>query len=278
MSVRHLRDREDLYVLTADRTDGDRPKWQSKLVELHGPGYGASVEWSILYRMSFGWGLQIGRNGSDSDLGLDVYAGRLGSIWTRFRGPWLKWARVDPESGDSRWYEARHTGFRFFPHDGCFFSWEVDHGEGWSSSDPWWRRGSITKHSILGRLRVVTVEGDTGTTVVPTPEGSYPATWAETISTTSYVRFPGTLVDRIRGPRTHRYISLNIEHGIPVEGKGENSWDCGMDGVFGTSGSTVAEAVGNCVRAVLRYRQRYGGPHNLPRPMTLREAEEYGRA
>lgn len=277
MSIRHLRGREDLYVLTADRTDGDRPKWQSKLVELIGPGYGARVEWSILYKTSFGWGLQVGRNGSESDLGLDVYAGRLGSIWTRIRAPWLKWARIDKDSGDDRWYEARHTGFRFFPFGGCFVSWEVDHGEGSSTRDPWWRHGTITKTTILGRQHHDTVEGDSGDTVVPMPEGPYPASWVEKISTISYVRFPGTLIDKVRGRRTRRYVDLRIEHGIPVEGKGENSWDCGMDGVFGTGGDTVKEAVGSCVRAVLRDRQRYGGPHHLPRPMTLQEAEDFGR-
>lgn len=275
--IRHLRGRDDLYVLIADRTDGDRPKWQSKLVELIGPEYGASIEWSILYRTSFGWGFQVGRNGSESDLGLDVYAGRLGSIWTRIRAPWLHWARVDKDSGDPRWYEARHTGFRFFPFGGCFVSWEVDHGDSTSRSDPWWRHGTITKTTILGRVSHEVVEGDSGDTVVPMPEGVYPATWTEKISTTTYVRFPGTLVDLIKGRGTARYIDIRIEGGIPVEGKGENDFDCGMDAIFGTGGATVEEAVANCVRGALRDRQRYGGPHNLPRPMTLTEAEAYGR-
>ena len=44
-------------------------------------------------------------------------------------------------------------------------------------------------------------------------------------------------------------------------------------GVFGTSGATVEEAVGNYVKAVLRNRENYGGPHDLDRPMTVSEAE-----
>lgn len=275
MTIRHLFDREDLYILTADRTDGDRPKWQSKLVELIGPNYGARVEWSLLYPRGFGYGIQIGRNGSESDLGLDLYAGPLGSLWTRIRAPWLKWVRVSRDH--PRWYEPRHTGFRFHPFDGAFFTWEIDQADGWSSSTPWWRAGSITKTTILGRVDHQTVEGDHGATSVPMPEGVYPATWTEKISTTWYVRFPGTWIDKVKGRRTSRRIDLSIEDGIPVEGKGENSYDCGMDGVFGTSGSTVEEAVANCVRGVLRGRKNYGGPHHLPRPMTITEAEEYGR-
>jgi hypothetical protein len=67
-------------------------------------------------------------------------------------------------------------------------------------------------------------------------------------------------------------VDLDIPGGIPHEGKGENSWDCGMDGLFGCSGATVAEAIANAVRHTQRDRERYGGPHNLTRPMTVAEA------
>ena len=45
-----------------------------------------------------------------------------------------------------------------------------------------------------------------------------------------------------------------------------------MDGVLGTSGATLEEAVANLVRSVMRDRSRYGGPHDLPGPMTIAEA------
>ena len=45
-------------------------------------------------------------------------------------------------------------------------------------------------------------------------------------------------------------------------GKGENSWDCGDDGIFGMGSREVtpAGAVGDYVKAVLKRRERYGMP------------------
>jgi hypothetical protein len=275
MTVRHLPglDPENWYVIDSNQGDEGQPPWRERKLSLHGPNTNASVAWYVLGKHGFGYGFQLGRNGSESDLGLDLYAGRLASVWLRLGTPWTKWAKVSKEQDPKGWYNARHTGIRLFPREDCFLSgqWEA-YEHHWSSSDPWWRNWSITKTTILGRTRGDTTDGESGETVVPLPEGNYSATWQRTTYVTRYVRFPGTLLDRINGPRRHSTISLNIEGGIPVEGKGESSWDCGMDGVFGINGSTVEDAVANAVKAVLRDRKRYGGPHSLERPTTVSEA------
>lgn len=213
-----------------------------------------------------GVGFQFGRNGSESDVGLDIYAGRLGSFWFRIRSPWTGWLRCDG-------YDARHTGLRFAPHRAAWLSWELDQPDGrWSRTDPWWRRQTINKHTILGRQRTETETLDSGTTSVPMPEGAYPALWTRTRHTSHYVGRLGRLRDRVLGPRQSApSIMLDIPGGIPVQGKGENSWDCGMDGIFGTSGRSIEDAVGNTVSAALRGRERYGGPFDLTRPTEVRE-------
>jgi hypothetical protein len=107
-------------------------------------------------------------------------------------------------------------------------------------------------------------------------QGVYDAMWTRNVWVSEYQGHRlGWVRDKIFKPTVHRSFSLDIVGGIPVEGKGENSWDCGMDGVFGTSGKTVEDAVANCVRSVTRMRNQYGGPHDLPRAMTVKEAGEY---
>ena len=60
-----------------------------------------------------------------------------------------------------------------------------------------------------------------------------------------------------------RYSSnIEIEDPPRVSGKGENSWDCGDDAIygFGSASLSPASAVGEYVKAVLENRERYGPP------------------
>jgi hypothetical protein len=61
--------------------------------------------------------------------------------------------------------------------------------------------------------------------------------------------------------------SVDIPGGIPHPGKGENSWDCGMDGVYGLSceATTVDEAVAAVHACATKNRERYGGPGWTPK-------------
>lgn len=278
MSVRHIRNSEDWYVITADRDKElvDRPRWLHRGVWLHGPNLMAHAEWSILGKHGFGYGFEFGRNGGESDVGLSVYVGRLASLWLRLDSPWTKWARVGrgdheraKEKDPKGWYNARHTGIVVMPSRMRWLHAQWDNREHGHGKREW----TLTSYKILGRTKSEVIEGDAGVANIPLPEGIYVGTWQQKRYVSRYVRWPGTWLDRIRGPKQHALYDLSIDGGIPVEGKGENSYDCGMDGLFGCSGNTVEDAIGNAVRSVLRDRQRYGGPHNLPRPMTVREAE-----
>lgn len=265
MTIHHLFGREDAYVIRSDR-DG------SRRASLHLPRTEASVE--VSRRYSFGVGFVLGRNGGESDLGLDLHAGPVGSAWLRLRAPWTRWARVRPGQPDP--YDVRSTGIRIAPHAGCLLQVTIEDRDGtWSRGQPWWRSMRVTVTTVLGRTRSERTVLASGATTVPMPEGDYPATWNREEMVTRYVRFPGTLLDRFRGPRTSRWMNLDIPGGIPTEGKGENSWDCGMDGVFSISGpdGTPTDTAERLVLSVLRDRARNGGPFNLTEPTSVRDAE-----
>lgn len=276
MTIHHMFGREDVYVITTDhrRNDGEGKRGPHGAARLYvGDCVEASAEWSILGRHSFGMGAVLGRNGAESDVGLDLHALQLGSLYLRLRSPWTRWLRV--HRGCDGWWQARHYGITVAGGSWRWVHVQLGAYEGMGPDKRRWRDLVVNKHTFLGRNRTETVQGIGGETVVPMPEGDYPAVWREVTTTTRYTAPLGRIRDAIRGPRISHYIKLDIPGGIPVEGKGENSWDCGMDGTCGTSGATVHEAVRNAIDATIRHRKRYGGPTNLPHPMTISEAEAH---
>lgn len=58
---------------------------------------------------------------------------------------------------------------------------------------------------------------------------------------------------------------LDVPRPPQFAGKGENSWDCGDDAIYGmgTRETTPAGAIGEYVKSVLRNRERYGMPSEL---------------
>ncbi len=90
--------------------------------------------------------------------------------------------------------------------------------------------------------------------LVPMPEGSYPAT----------VQFQECTWKRPRWPFISSkgiYADIKMKIGIPHQGKGENSWDCGEDAVMGLSrkASTLEQAIAATVECALRDRRRNDG-------------------
>jgi hypothetical protein len=88
---------------------------------------------------------------------------------------------------------------------------------------------------------------------IPMPEGTYDASAKLTRGTWKRPRWPFPLVVM--------RVSIDIPDGIPIPGKGENSWDCGPDATYGTTGpaSSIEEAVGDLVARTLETRKRRGG-------------------
>lgn len=277
---------DNWHTFTAHYGRGRWGRWLYTGRFLHGrgtrEGIDGHVEWCLLNagsRWNKTLGLQFGRNGSESDIGLDAHIPWLGSIYARLRSPWTRRFRIDKDSGDPNWYVARHYSLKF-NYAGRWISggWGELDGQ-WSKGQPWWQEWTLSPHHLWGRSTFEKIVEETGETVVPMPEGIYPATWERAHYDRRHVRWPGTWLDRLKDDTADRRpsVSLDVAGGIPSWGKGENSWDCGMDGTFGISGNfpTVEDAVAGMVRAVLRDRRKNGGPHDLPSPMNVGEAEAW---
>jgi hypothetical protein len=265
-------DHEKWYFYALNRGDKDTdPIWRYGAAYLHGPNTDAHAEWSLFGKHRFGFGFEFGRNGSESDIGLDIHAGLIGNLYLRLRAPWTSFARVkdtDPER-----YTPRHTGINLFPGYGAWIRFKIEDLEGqWTKGQPWWRSWNFGLSDVMGPTDVERTPVSEDLVWIPLPEGSYLATSREETLAWRHRRAFGTWRDRILGAQTRTDVVLTIEGGIPIEGKGEDAWNCGMDGLFMCAAATVEEAIANAIAHVRNDRKRYGGPHDLTEPTTVAEA------
>lgn len=217
---------------------------------------------------------------------------RHGRCWLRFReygrGPEfrLEWQAL---SGDFRlgvsfrdeesislsfacglvslWFGIDHLRWRWLPSERvCEIYWFEKalwvHPWGrrheWRKSDPWWVRG-FTIHFddlLLGHAKYSDETLSTKDIVIPMPEGSYPATVRMFESTWKRPRWFARRIIR---------ADVEVPAGIPHDGKGENSWDCGEDATYGMTcqADSVEDAIGRVVASVLRSRRKYGAASDL---------------
>lgn len=141
-------------------------------------------------------------------------------------------------------------------HDGALWwnLWKNTHEH--RAKDPKWRRGTFFPLDFLfGRQKYVNVVLSRHTREIAFPEGTYPVVVALEHCTWRRPRWP--LV------RQQRTATVNVlpESGIPIPGKGENSWDIDDDAVFSLScpAQTVEEALAHLQQHVERTRERHGG-------------------
>ena len=127
----------------------------------------------------------------------------------------------------------------------------------WRAVDPWWIRGISLNlpDLVLGPHRHVLMTDREGIPVqIPMPEGVYHGT----------AKFERRTWKRPRWrAKTRLFTSVDVPNGgIPHAGKGENSWDCGDDGLCGWSveGHALERAIAHGVETVLVARRRYGMP------------------
>jgi hypothetical protein len=225
---------------------------------------GVNFEWRLFPKrgstFGVGWQIKWGTNGSETTPDLSIHLGRLGDLWVMPSG-------VIPY----RWLERHHPDGRVDYDTRVFsvnvgaevFRWEWwNRADQWSRSDPWWMRGSVNyKDRLFGRHAHRTEVTGSGVTVIPMPEGPYPATWEQETSTWTRTSRLGRARDRVFGPLVKTSVRLTPGKPVPVPGKGESDWDCGDDHIHSVGGATVEDAVANMVRSALRTRKNYDGLH-----------------
>jgi hypothetical protein len=125
----------------------------------------------------------------------------------------------------------------------------------WCASDPWWVKGiSFELRNLLGKQRYAIETLREGIPVViPMPEGFYTGTAKVQRQTWKRPLW-------FQQTRISTYI--DVPKGIPFAGKGENSWDCDDDGLFGcgVEGESVERAITHFREQVERSRKKNGEP------------------
>ena len=133
----------------------------------------------------------------------------------------------------------------------------------WVAADPWWVRGvSFDFKGLLGRQTYVSETVRDGIPIqIPMVEGAY----------TAVAKFERATWKRpLWFGHSRLYTSVDVPKGIPFQGKSENSWDCGDDGLYGYSvqGHDIEKAIAHGVESVLKSRRKYGKPSDA----AIREA------
>lgn len=107
---------------------------------------------------------------------------------------------------------------------------------------------------LLGKSRYSEkVIKETHNVEITLPEGKYPATCEMKDCYWKRPRWPFT--------KTIRRAFIEIENGIPIPGKGENSWDCEDDAIFGHTGpaESFRDAEKQLVFSILETRFKHAG-------------------
>ena len=220
-----------------------------------------SVEWSI---PTTHWLFEVGVNGGDANRDLTACVG-CGAFYLHialraWHFPFGYW--TDYKGEKMFIHQERTFRLSWFSGTLYFQPWHEPMGAtgggcGWLQNG--WRVAPMDV--LFGRPVYSETLLESGETLIPMPEGCYVATYKLFISTWRRVRWPF--------PAHLKRISIDVPKGIPHEGKGENSYDCGEDATYGTtcSAAHLEDGIGQLVGSVLRDRKRYGGKH-LHRTLT----------
>lgn len=130
----------------------------------------------------------------------------------------------------------------------------------WNSKTPRWRDGCFhIDNFLLGKARYSERPLEYRFVEVPMPERAYIGCARLEEATWSRARWFARRLIRCE-------IKMLDGEQVPVPGKGENSWDCGEDAIFGSTvpARNIAEAVGELTGSALRTRARHGGQQWRP--------------
>lgn len=203
------------------------------------------VEWYFLDNLSTALTFERDKFGDPAGYSFHIAIWKLFALFFSLEG--IRWPYTD--LNDSR----RVVGFRIFDGSIWWDLWSDNLGYGPQRTAVW-----HVRDWVLGRAkysRQVISEGDTS---ISMPEGNYPVHYQECLDTWKRPRWKA---------RTIRRFDMDMgEDGIPIPGKGENSWD--MDDTAILSGTYVADnllsALHKLRASANRDRERYGGKNWTP--------------
>ena len=242
----------------ANCDDLDRDAPRERRLPLHGrlwlrladedaPERTLKLEWSI-------------HRSGNPGVGVDLAHGELGAhVDLGVAALYLTYERLPDDLADALLAGVTARALRLSLHEGRLM-WKLwADGYSWSSDVPRWRDGSFHPRDALFGAPVHSRRTlETASVDVPMPEGVYPAKVKLEEWTIRHPRWPF--------PMRGRSARIDVEGGIPMPGKGENSWDCEDDAVYGLSAParSVGEIVGKLVEDVLDTRMKRGGPWSWP--------------
>lgn len=245
-------------------------RWWLHLRHPKGRDRSIGVEWLFGGKSWLGPGIEVhlSDGGGDSDitfmlcgLGCFFHVGLEGVLGKRFREALGLYKPPKPGEKYGHW-QSRDIGIRV--HDGtCWVDIWGKHGS-WSKQDPKWQRFnfSVDPRDLFGKRTYESKVLEKVQVDIPLPEGTYPATMEIRLDSWGRSRWQGW-------PLRQEILRAHVDmlKPIPYPGKGENSWDCGEDGLHGSTlpARTVEEAIGKIVSSVLKTRTRRGvGHHYVP--------------
>lgn len=160
-------------------------------------------------------------------IGLGLRVGQFGSGITLHIGFFLQMyiTLVTPKVYR---FALKHQGNTQFDIDfkPFIFKYEIHNGLHWRPNN--WRYGYLEVRTFLLGHPVYSLEElKTGHTFVDMPEKKYAAYYKILNRCWKYPRWPWI--------KKQKCIEIEIPGGIPVPGKGENSYDCGDDAIFSSS-------------------------------------------
>jgi hypothetical protein len=127
------------------------------------------------------------------------------------------------------------------------------------------------KDIVLGRAKYTEGDGEQEARTVHLAEGAYTLGLSRNLSTWKRPRWP--VATRSESYNWEVISGPDGRKGLPVPGKGENSYDCDEDAV--SAGSIQArnadEAAGKVIGMVMRDRARRAGPDWMPEPAKARD-------